>query len=209
MGLLPGKAPKWACTASLTSAALTSQLGGWSATHVLGRLGPTLSSTIIDSVSYNVRVSELSADVLEVVTLSQQFENLLWPGFDSEPPAGTGILLARAVDCEGRAVVGAVALAFRGASFLHGESSRDVRYIYLGDDSFPIGDAVWTMASGRVAAISVPVDGEPVRIEVWGRTAAGPTRLGCESVPLLADGVTLVDVGPLRTDYAPGHPCAR
>lgn len=192
------------------SASLMSQLGGWSAYRVFGRPGPTPSTTPLDSVAYNVRAPSVAGGVLDVAVVPDSLGTALVGCCDRDAVPGSGVLLVRVVDCAGNPVAGAVVVAYHGdAPLLTRAPSAAARYVYLGDDRFPVGDATSTMGSGRAAALDLPVDTVPVRIEAWGPTAAGLTLLGCESVPLLADGVALVDLGPLRTDYPPGHPCAR
>lgn len=47
-----------------------------------------------------------------------------------------------------------------------------------------------------------------VTLEAWGVIGTGePQRVACEHVPIEPNALTIVELGPLRGDYGPGHPC--
>jgi hypothetical protein len=77
----------------------------------------------------------------------------------------------------------------------------------------PDNSSLFTQVDGLYATanISAPSTGfETIRVEGWGVPAEGGEvqRLGCEAVGIYENGVSIVNIGPLRNDYPAGHPCA-
>lgn len=201
-----------------TAAGITVNGGGWYAYRVFeNRMGGTAATRYTDSVQYNeippaaggeIEGNAVAFSTIDLIPLSL--------GLEREP--GTTILAGRVQDCDGADVGGAFVRAFRndGTEILDaGEtSSLGPHYRYfrrIGDDSNPSNEQLYTNYEGLYAAMNIPVSTELIRVETWGLRAGdtAPVLLGCEGVRTLADGVTIINVQPLRTDYEAGHVCAR
>ncbi len=201
-----------------TAAGITVNGGGWYAYRVFeNSSGSTAATRYTDSVQYNeippaaggeIEGNAVAFSTIELIPLSL--------GLEREP--GTTILAGRVQDCDGEDVGGAFVRAFRadGTEILDaGEtSSIGPHYRYfrrIGDDSNPSNEQLFTNYEGLYAAMNIPVSDELVRVETWGRRDGddAPVLLGCEAVRTLANGVTIINVQPLRSDYGTDHPCAR
>jgi len=192
--------------------------GGWYAYRVVENTrGGTAATRHTDSVQYNeippaaggeIEGNAVAFSTIDLIPLSL--------GLEREP--GTTILAGRVQDCDGADVGGAFIRAFRadGSEILDvGETmSIGPHYRYfrrVGEDSNPSNEQLFTNYEGLYAAMNIPVTAELLRVETWGRRSgdAAPVLLGCEGVRTLADGVTIINVQPLRSDYEATHPCAR
>ena len=201
-----------------TTSGITVNGGGWYAYRVFeNRMGGTAATRYTDSVQYNeippaaggeIEGNAVAFSTIDLIPLSL--------GLEREP--GTTILAGRVQDCDGADVGGAFVRAFRndGSEILDAgtESSLGPHYRYfrrIGDDSNPSNEQLYTNYEGLYAAMNIPVSTELIRVETWGLREGdtSPVLLGCEGVRTLADGVTIINVQPLRADYEAGHPCAR
>lgn len=195
-------------------APVSARANGWYAYRVFARPGATPGATVVDSVQYNEPAPAAAGGSIDGNAVSLQTVNLIPAvlGFPRQP--GTSLMAGTVIDCEGDLVVGALIRVFSGdTEIAEGPANPDPHYRYFNGDSTPDGEALWTNADGLFAAVNIPVPDDAtsqLRIEAWGRPTAAdePIRLGCEAVRVLADAVTIINVGPLRSDYGAGHPCA-
>jgi hypothetical protein len=193
--------------------------GGWYAYRVFqNTTGGTLATQYTDSVQYNELTPAAGGSSIDGNAVSFATLNIIPASLGLEREPGTTILAGRVQDCDGTDVGGAFVRAFRadGSEILDaGElSSIGPHYRFfrrIGTDSNPSNEQLYTNYEGLYAAMNIPASDELVRVETWGRVAGdtAPSLLGCEAVRTLADGVTIINVQPLRSDYEAGHPCAR
>jgi hypothetical protein len=187
----------------------------WYAYRVFARMGPTAGTTVVDSVQYNEEAPAASGGSVEGNAVAQQTLNLIPAvlGFTREP--GRALVAGEVQDCAGNPMYGATIRMYDGdAEIPEGELNADPHYRFFNGDSSPDAAQMWTNSDGLYAAANIPppAAGGLVRIEAWGRRTEAdtvPVRLGCEAARMLVDGVTIVNIGPERSDYPAGHPCAR
>ena len=201
-----------------TFAGVTVHGGGWYAYRVFENTrGGTAATRYTDSVQYN-EVPPAAGGEIEGNAVAFSTTDLIPLSLGLEREPGTTILAGRVQDCDGADVGGAFVRAFRldGSEILDvGETmSIGPHYRYfrrIGEDSNPSNEQLSTNFEGLYAAMNIPVTAELIRVETWGRRAGdtAPVLLGCEAVRTLADGVTIINVQPLRSDYEASHPCAR
>jgi len=93
-------------------------------------------------------------------------------------------------------------------------SARMPAYRYFNGISFPSATQPYTNVDGLYAAANMPVpattDGNgKIRVEAWEDHVGGmdtPRMWGCEEVNVFADGVTIINVRPFRSDGP--HDCS-
>lgn len=124
--------------------------------------------------------------------------------------AGTAILTGLVTDCSGATVGESTIRVFRasGTEVVGSALATDPFTAYV-DSGLPRPALTRTSNEGSWFAGNVPVPaiGERLRVESWGVVGGTYRRLGCETVLATPDGVGMVDLGPLRTDYSTGNPC--
>lgn len=202
-----------------TFAGVNVNLGGWYAYRVFeNTMGGTAATRYTDSVQYNELSPAASGGSVDGNAVAFSTLDLIPLSLGLEREPGTTILAGRVQDCDGTDVGGAFVRAFRpdGSEILDaGEaSSLGPHYRYfrkIGEDSNPSNEQLSTNFEGLYAAMNIPATDGLIRVETWGRRDgdAAPVLLGCEAVRTLADGVTIINVEPLRSDYETGHPCTR
>ncbi|AKF05536.1 hypothetical protein DB32_002685 [Sandaracinus amylolyticus] len=195
------------------NATVTLPANGWYAYRVFPREGATPPTTVIDSMQYNEPAPAAADSSVTGNAVSHGSLDLIPAVLDIERVPRTAMLAGIVLDCDGTPVYGAEIRAYSGATRIdEGQRPTDPRYRYFDGDSFPAGTGTFTHADGLYVAIQIPVPAaaeDVLRIEAWGRPTEGPpVRIGCEAVRVLADAVTIVNLGPLRSDYGAGHPCA-
>jgi hypothetical protein len=180
--------------------------------------GGTAATRYTDSVQYNELSPSAAGGEIEGNAVAFSTIDLIPLSLGLEREPGTTILAGRVQDCAGSDVGGAIVRAFRadGSEILDAgiDTSIGPHYRYfrrIGDDSNPSNEQAFSNYEGLYAAMNIPVTSELIRVETWGRRAgdAMPVLLGCEGIRTLADGVSIINVQPLRSDYPAGHPCAR
>lgn len=118
---------------------------------------------------------------------------------------GTAIVTGTAQDCAGNPVQNAQLRVFDASGEIEfGSATNGPRRFYF---TGAIPNSMFTSSTdnGLFGAGNLPT-GSPLRIEVWGVTAAGGDLqlLGCEMVDPVADGISIVNVGGLRSDGPSG-----
>ncbi|AKF05451.1 hypothetical protein [Sandaracinus amylolyticus] len=123
---------------------------------------------------------------------------------------GTAIVSGTLTDCAGAPAANAQVRIFRGGTELvTGPGSTDFFSGYFNAANLPDSNRTATNTNGLFAAANAEATDEPLRVELWGvRTEGMPAeRVACEEIEVFADAVTIVNVGPLRNDYASGSGC--
>lgn len=193
--------------------------GSWYAYRVFENTrGGTAATRYTDSVQYNEVAPTSAGGEIEGNAVAFSTIELIPLSLGLEREVGTTILAGRVQDCAGTDVGGAVVRAFRGdgSEIVDAglETSIGPHYRYfrrIGDDSNPSNEQPYTNYEGLYASINMPVEAGLIRVEAWGRRDgdAMPVLLGCEGIRTLADGVSIINIQPLRNDYPADHPCAR
>ncbi len=190
-----------------TGSAMVTDVGGsWYAYRIPAGMG-TLNGTsveFVDVVQYNEAAPTAPGTAgLNAVTRERQdfFISLL----GVTRTDGTAVVTGTAVDCMGRPISNARVRAFNadGAITLTSMNTGVPREFYFTGSQIPLGTARDTAADGLYGAANLPVATDrQVRIEIWGSLEAGaaPVMLGCEQVQVNANGLTLLNVGPDRSD---------
>ncbi len=190
--------------------------GGWYAYRVFPRSDlPTSALRFAGSIQYNEPAASTAGATVEGNAVSEQTLSLIPAVLGFPRQRGTALMAGTVIDCTGEVVYGAIIVAFApdGTPIVEGPLNPDPHFRYFDGDSTPSGESRWSHADGLFAAVNIPIPSDPsqpVRLEAWGRdSAGGPVRrLGCEAGRVLEDTVTILNVGPLRSDYPAGHPCA-
>ena len=220
----PDNVPSLECTGScievttdmMGNATVTAPANGWYAYHVFDRMGGSASSTYVDSVQINEPAPAASGGTVEGNAVSAATLALIPAVFTGGiRPPGTGLLAGEVQDCDGTAVRGAFARVYNadGSEIISNwEDNAAPQIRYFDGEENPDDESEHTQVDGLYGAINLvaPEDGfDIVRVEAWGVVTAdtAPVRIGCEEVGIYADGVAIVNIGPLRNDYPVGHLC--
>lgn len=192
--------------------------GGWFAYRVFRNVtGGTDATRYTDSVQYNKLGPSAAAGLADGSAITLATINLIPLSLGLEREPNTTILAGRVQDCTGTDVEGAVIRAFRpdGSEIIEAppDVSTGVHYRYfrrLGTESRPSNDQATTNFEGLYSAINIPVLPGRIRVEAWLKPSAesGPVLAGCESIQVLPDGVSTINLGGLRSDYATEDPCS-
>ena len=197
-------------------AMVTARANGWYAYRVFGRDDlPTSATRFAGSFQYNEPAPAAAGGMVEGNAVSEQTLALIPAvlGFPRTP--GTTLLAGTVLDCDGNPVHGAIPRAFGpdGVEIAEGPRNMDPHYRFFNGDSTPDGERTYTHVDGLFAGVNIPVSASPadlVRVEAWGSLdgTSPPMRLGCEAIRVFADEVTIVNIGPMRSDDPADHPCA-
>lgn len=180
--------------------------GSWYAYRVFPKEGPTPATTVVGSVQYNEPAPAVMGGSVTGNSVSGATINLIPVVLGFNRAAGTAVLAGQIQDCAETPVYGTRIRAFRedGTEILEGAAQREPHYRYFDGDDFPNATQPWSHVDGLYAAANFPADasGTPIFVELWGRlTADGPVQLlGCETGRLFPDTVTILNIGPLRSD---------
>lgn len=170
--------------------------GSWFAYRIVARAGGGDVRPLVDSVERNLVASGSSDAVLTSVQPSlRDILPLLW-GFSRTD--GTAMIIGGAEDCGGARVSNLQVHVFDPDGIEVGTER------YFDGTGTPSPTATMSALDGLYASVEVPVpaDGRPVRVELWGTLPGDDfqTRVGCEETRLLGDGLSLLDIRPLRED---------
>jgi hypothetical protein len=122
-----------------------------------------------------------------------------------------GIILGDMADCDGEGLAGVTTRLFRndGTEVAPGTAATDMGLAYRAGGVFPVATLRTTDESGGYAAANVPLGDGIINIVTYGTLAAGGDRevIGCEQVSVGMGVVTILSLGPLRSDYPAGSYC--
>lgn len=183
----------------------------WYAYRMLPKMGPTAAATVVGSVQYNEPAPAATGGSVEGNSVSRATLNLIPTVLGFRQQAGTAIIAGAVRDSDNTEVYGAIIKAYGsdGMLIMEGDAMASPHIRYFNGDSFPSPTATFTDIDGLYAVANVPPDRSPVRLEAWGRltdAAAEPVILGCETVRIFADTVTIMNIVPLRSDGPTGCP---
>lgn len=185
--------------------------------------GGTVSVSDNEGSWYAYRIPfQMNLNLIEVVQVnavapfpdmgSETFVGLSLSTFDTlasllgvTPEGGTATIFGWVMDCAGMRIANAIVRLFDGDDeIVLGFTETGARELYfIGDGLVPSASQRMTHVDGLYGATNVPLPFDNlVRVEIWGTLSAGGAAelLGCEQVPLVEDGVTIVNVGPTRSD---------
>lgn len=207
-----------ACTELTTDpngvAPVTMPTDGWYAYRVFPRTGGSAAMSVIDSIQYNEPGPSAAGQRVSGSSVSEGTLALIPAVVNISRVPGTALLAGIVQDCIGTPVYGAIVRVFDGDTEIgEGELESEPHYRYFNGNEFPSDTGEHTHADGLYVGIQIPVPASPdarLRVEAWGRATEddAPVRLGCEAVRVLANAVTIINIGPTRRDYPAGHPCA-
>lgn len=121
------------------------------------------------------------------------------------------ILLGDMGDCDGEGMSGVTVRFFTsaGTELTPGTGPTDMGVAYRAGGALPNARLTTTDTSGGYAAANVPVGDGTVYVVTYGTRMMGGTRevIGCESVSVSPGAITIISLGPARSDYAAGSVC--
>ncbi len=178
--------------------------GSWYAYRVFPHTGPTPATTVVGSVQYNEASPDSDGGDATGNSVSQATINLIPTVLGFRRAEGTAVLAGTLSDCNDDPVYGTIIRVYSpdGTLIAEGRRQSEPHFRYFDGDDFPNGSQPWSHRDGLYAAANLPVSDMPVFVELWGRTAEGAPLelLGCETARLFADTVTILNVGPKRSD---------
>jgi hypothetical protein len=194
----------------------------WYAYRVYPHDGPSPAESVVDTVAFNevsptasgagpVEARSVSAGTLELIPTLY--------GFRRVPGTGmlTGAVFTTCASSTRDKVYGAqVRVARLDGTYIRSEATSeagvvnrrepggDPHYRYWNGDGFPAPTQPFTHAGGLFAVAQIPIlpDENEVLVEAWGVLTEGgePEVISCERAELYPDTVTVLDLGPLRSD---------
>lgn len=187
---------------------VTAPAGGWYGYRIAAGTGQVngLDEDFITVIQYNEAAPDAAGmEVMNAIPVSLRDQIVLLLGTAAQP--GTATITGTAADCGGNSIANANVRVFDDNGMVDiGFDATGPREFYFNGDAFPAGAQRRTNIDGLfgVANLPIPASGG-YRVEVWGSTDGGPqTMLGCEEIEVAADGVTIINVGPTRTDGPSG-----
>lgn len=183
--------------------------GGWFAYRVEAGTGSGGTTPVL-TVGYN-RVAPAASGTVQLPSVSSMTIGFIPSLYRRMRLTGTAIISGSLTDCAGDEVSNAVLRVFRGDTQIQpGPAQTDFFVGYFNGSGLPSATRQYTNTDGIYAAANVEASAEPVRIELWGALEEGGElqRVACEEFQVFADAVSIVSVGPLRSDYAAGSGCA-
>lgn len=201
------------CAESTSSPAgevtLTDNEGSWYGYRIVGGTGAQAGAPreYIEVVQINEATPATGGrETLNAVQESTRNTIITLLGVMSEP--GTGTITGLLTDCGGEAIANATIRVFDSTGEITlGTGRSGPRAFYFNGDSFPAASQRATHIDGLYGAANIPIPADGiVRVELWGSLTDGGTAemLGCETVNIIADGITIINVGPDRMDGPSG-----
>lgn len=183
--------------------------GAWYAYRVLAGEGINTGTPAdyIGVVQVNEETPEDGGDAtLNVV--KNMTRNLILSLLGVSAEDDTAVVTGVASDCQGRDLANVTLRIFDSTGEIDlGFASTGPRAFYFDGNSTPSGRQRLTNTDGLYGAANVPLPADnTLRVELWGTLTEGgsPEMLGCETVQVGADGITIINVGPTRTDGPSG-----
>lgn len=191
-------------TDSMGHVDLVAPAGGWVALHILPSAGtaevlaynqdwPTAAGMTFGSYAF-------SSSSISLVS------SLLGRTFQT---ATAGAISGQVNDCMSHNVANAEARVFHGTTqVVTGPSSDRTSPRINGLQGTNPTRSGLTGDGGTFVGANVPV-GDDYHVEIWGTQTAGGTAelIGCEEGRVVAGAITVLVIGPLRSDYPAGSAC--
>lgn len=180
--------------------------GSWYAYRVhagAGSIAGMPDTTFLEVLHFNevAPVGGAAADVMNAVTAATAENIYTLLSLTAEP--GTASITGGLGDCAGNAIANARIRIFdNSGEIVLGLGRTGPRQFYFGAQ-FPARDQERTNVNALFGAGNVPVPSDGiVRVELWGATTDGAAEemLGCEMIQVVADGISIVTIGPARAD---------
>lgn len=223
LSVMPGTSCGTGCQLVTTDASghatVMGRANGWYAYRVFASNppGPTFGTTFLDSIQVNEPTPSMAGATSDANAISSLIAMTVAEAELIPRLAGTTTFAGRVRDCHGDNVQGAIVRAYHadGTEILDGGLMVSLPHyrFFSGDGMTPASDVTNTQADGLFVVLNVPPasHGELVRLEAWAFTGTGATgtatRIGCEAAQAFPDGLSIVNLGPTRSDYPAGHPC--
>lgn len=188
---------------------VTAPAGGWFAYRVEAGTGSGGTTPVL-TIGYN-RVAPASGGTIQLPSVSSMTIGFIPSLYRRMRLPGTAIVSGSVTDCAGDEVENAVLRISRGGTQLvQGPNPTDFFIGYFNGSGLPSASRMYTNTDGIYAAANVEASAEPIRVELWARTEEGGDLrpIACEEIEVFADAVTIISVGPLRSDYEAGSGCA-
>lgn len=196
------------CVSGMTDAmghvTLGALAGGWVGLHIL----PSADSAEV--LAYNQTWPTTAGATFATAGFSSGsiglVSSLLGRTFQT---ATAGAISGQVNDCMDHHLANAEARVFRGTTqVVTGPSSDRTSPRITGLMGTNPTRQGFTGDGGTFVGANVPV-GDDYHVEIWGvRTMGGAEELiGCEEGRVIAGGITVLVIGPLRSDYAAGSAC--
>ncbi len=186
------------------------QAGGWYAYRVFAHAGVTSRTTFLDSAQVNETAPASAGGTIDGNAVSALTANTIPAAELISRTSGSTTIAGRTLDCDGP-IRGAVIRAFHadGTEILEGVNVGDPHYRFFNGTESPDANATFTAGDGLyIVANVVPASvGELVRVETWANVDGVDAPVGCEAISIFPDGISIINVGPGRSDYPTGHPC--
>lgn len=215
---------------------VTAQANGWYAYRVFfHQIAMTQRTTFLDSIQVNEPAPAAAGGMVDGNAVSQLIATTISEAqlITRDPTATT--IAGRIFDCAGNDMSNVIVRAFHqdGTEIPEGAEVSAAHFRYFDGTENPDASATWTNSDGLYVALNVPPVGhsELIRVEAWANTAASVSctmdsqcgtgtcdttlgqclqeahRIGCEAVPAFPNGVSIINIGPLRSDYEATDPC--
>lgn len=143
---------------------------------------------------------------LNAVSMSTQ--NTITALLSVQQQPGNGIITGQLQDCGGENIANAHIRIFDSSGEIaFGTGRMDTKPFYFNGMSTPAARETATNVDGLYGVANVPIPADNVvRVELWGALTDGAAEelLGCESVAVVADGITIINAGPMRSDGPSG-----
>lgn len=188
MGTVPGNWYAYRAAASAT--ARTFETVGYNRQPAAA--GGTDDITAIDTTIFNVAITSIRTGLTR--------------------DTADAILIGDMADCMGDGLAGVTVRFFdsAGTELLSGTGPTDMGVAYRVGGALPSARLRTTDTSGGYAAANVPVGDGTVNVVTYGTMMMGGARevIGCEQVSVSAGAITVLSLGPSRSDYTAGSFCA-
>ncbi len=172
-------------------------------------MGPTSRTTFLDSAQVN-ETAPTAAGTIDGNAVSALTANTIPAAELIARTPGSSTIAGRVGDCDGN-IRGAIIRAYHadGTYIPEGVNVGDPHYRFFDGLENPDANATFTGGDGLyLVANVIPASvGETIRVETWANRDGTDARIGCETISIFANGISIVNVGAERSDYPAGHPC--
>ena len=192
-------------TDAMGQAMATVPAGAWTAFHIHP------SAATAEVLAYSFPWTSTAGGMVGTNSFSSSTVTLVSTLLQRTLQATTaGAISGQVNDCMGHHLANAEARVFHGTTqIVNGPACNHASPRITGLESTTLTRDGLTGQSGTFVGANVPL-GDDYHVEIWGVTTAGgaPRLIGCEEGRVVAGGITVLSIGPLRSDYVAGSACA-